>query len=172
MGVDAYLGQRAEGNAWGCSAHGFCSSGTRPGACPRQLWAELIFFVVSDLPPLFTQFLFSSPKPWVLVFLLIYWTKGHAPSSLTGSGATPTSHLLGRGPRPPSLTGPRAKPTASICRRGVANKHLTSVGTYLSLLRYTGLFFVLSRATLTKGSCNSFPNASSSPTKFVDYRLM
>lgn len=81
------------------------ASGTRPGACPRQLWAELIFFVVSDLPPLFTQFPFSLPKPWVLVFLLIYWTKGHAPSSLTGPGATPTPHLLGQGLHPQSLCG-------------------------------------------------------------------
>lgn len=67
-GVDAYLG-RAEGRRLHCRPHCFFSPGYWPGACPRQLWAELIS-VVRELPPLSTQFPFPLPKPWAFLFLL------------------------------------------------------------------------------------------------------
>lgn len=63
-GADAYLG-RAEGRCLRCRPHCFCSPGYWPGACPRQLWAELIS-VVREPPPLSTQlpFLCLSPGPF------------------------------------------------------------------------------------------------------------
>lgn len=93
VGVDDYLG-RAKGNAWGCSLHCFCSPGTRPGACPRQLWAELIFLwsVICHLcSP-------SSPS-------LCLNPGSLSSSSFTAARATPPPHLLGQGPRPQPLRG-------------------------------------------------------------------
>lgn len=109
-------GKRADGR---CLAAGstFCSPGYRPGACPRQLWAKLIF-VVSDLTPSFTQFPCPLPKLRAFLFLLTCWDKSQPHSLCTEARLISTqwepSHLSLRDQTTTQPQRPHSSPVAVL----------------------------------------------------------